>query len=51
MVVGAVDRPQPLVDVAQADAAAEGLFEPLLAHAQAIVVDLDDRVSVAPQRS
>ena len=47
LVVGAVDRAQPLVDVAQADAAAERLLEPLLGHPEAVVVHFDDRVAVA----
>src|SRR5436190_22206274 len=48
---GAVDRPQPLVDVAQADAAAAGLLEALLRHAEAVVVDLDDGAAVARRRA
>src|SRR5262245_57474822 len=44
---GAVNRPQPLVDVAQADAVADGALEAILGHADAVVADLDDGVAVA----
>src|SRR5437016_6143556 len=49
-VVRAVDRTEPLVDIAQADAAVERVLEPLLAHAEAVVVDFDRRVAVANLR-
>src|SRR5438093_464268 len=44
VIVCAVDRPQALVDVAEADPAAQSLLEALLGHPEAIVVHLDDRV-------
>src|SRR5438105_9437368 len=55
LAVRAVDGPQALVDVAQADAAAVGALEPVFdhvgAHAQPIVVDLDNRVAVPGGRA
>ena len=42
VVVRAVDRAEPFVDVAQADAVAQRVLEPLLAHPQPVVVHLDD---------
>src|SRR3990167_3450674 len=49
-VVGAVDDAQPLVDVAQPDAAEHGVVEPLLGDAEAVVLDLDQR-RAAPARA
>src|SRR3990172_7546427 len=42
-----IDRAEPLVHVAQPDAVAKRPLQPLLAHPQAIVVDLDDGVALA----
>ena len=42
----AVDRAQSLVDVAQADAAAEGFFKPIAGHPQPVVVHFDDRMAI-----
>src|SRR5919197_1148161 len=49
-IIRAVDRAEPLVDVAQADAAVERMLEPLFAHAEAVVVDFDGSVAVANLR-
>ena len=40
---GAVEHAQPLVDVAQADAARQRVLQPLVGDAEAVVFDLDDR--------
>src|SRR5258708_23858039 len=46
VVVGAVDRAEALVDVAQADATAQRLLQTLLGHPEAVVVHFDERVSL-----
>src|ERR1700691_5642954 len=46
----AVEKPQTLVDVADPDAAAVDLEEPIRCHAQAVVVDLDRQPTVAAMR-
>src|SRR6185437_1661179 len=50
LTVRAVDRAQALVDVAQADPAAERMLETLLGHPEPIVVHLDDGVSAVDRR-
>src|SRR6266853_1494036 len=47
LVVGAVNGSKALVDVAEADAAAERAIEPFLSHPEAVVYDFDNRVAVA----
>ena len=42
-VTGAVDHAEALVHVAQADAVGQRRAHPLVAHAQPVVFDLDDR--------
>src|SRR4029453_11172409 len=49
LIARSVDRPQTFVHVVQPDAAVQGVLQPLSAHAQAIVVDLDNRVAVLHQ--
>src|SRR5262245_18563428 len=46
----AVNRAEPLVHVAQPDALADRLLELLLAHAEAVVVNFDDHLTVAQRR-
>src|SRR5476649_670739 len=50
LVVLAVNRAEPLVDVAEPDAAVERMLEPVLAHPEAVVVHLDDGVAVLEDR-
>src|SRR5919198_3003556 len=47
MVIRAVNRAEPLVHVAQPDAAVERMLQALFAHAEPVVVDLDRRMAVA----
>src|SRR2546427_12429980 len=47
LIVGAVDGPQPFVDVAQADAVAGRVFQALFADPEPVVGHLDDRAAVA----
>src|SRR5436190_4498440 len=51
LIVRAVNRAQPFVHVAEADAFTQHLFQAILAHPEPIVVDLDDGVAVAQHAS
>src|SRR5947209_8743506 len=50
LVMLAVDRAQPFVDVAQSNTAVERMLEPVFRHADAVVVHLDDGVAVREHR-
>src|SRR5947209_14582670 len=47
LIVGAVDSAEPLVHVAQADAAAQRVLQAFFSHPQTVVMHFDDGVAVA----
>src|SRR5712692_4189287 len=51
LIVGAVNGPQALVDVAQPDPTAQRAFQSFFGHPEAVVFDFDDRVAVAEDAS